>query len=252
MRPAQIDHDHTKEQEGAMMYAADLHIHSKYSRATSSECVPAALEMWARRKADMMRRRDVDKELGELYSEMQLDSAEAIRTPDEVQADIVACEAAAEECTAALEAAEKACLDDVKALTDEIYARLENGEAFEDLIAEYGKDPGMQGGITAENGYCVAEKSVNWEPNFRDAAMALENVGDYTMEPVVSGSGVHIIRYEADVIPGEAGIENVYDALRDEALANLQENHADEVIAGWVAEAKPEYDLEKFMKVLYG
>lgn len=32
------------------MYAADLHIHSKYSRATSTDCVPAMLDMWARRK----------------------------------------------------------------------------------------------------------------------------------------------------------------------------------------------------------
>ncbi len=32
------------------MYAADLHIHSKYSRATSSDCVPAMLELWSKRK----------------------------------------------------------------------------------------------------------------------------------------------------------------------------------------------------------
>lgn len=32
------------------MYAADLHIHSKYSRATSGDCVPAMLDLWARRK----------------------------------------------------------------------------------------------------------------------------------------------------------------------------------------------------------
>lgn len=32
------------------MYIADLHIHSKYSRATSGECVPEYLELWARRK----------------------------------------------------------------------------------------------------------------------------------------------------------------------------------------------------------
>ena len=195
---------------------------------------------------------DKEAELGELYGEMQLDSADKLRTPDEIQADIEDCEAAVAECVSALEAAEKACLDDVKTVIDEIYARLENGEDFENMIAEYGQDPGMKSGITAENGYCVAEKSVNWEPNFRDAAMALENVGDYSMEPVVSGSGVHIIRYEADVVPGEVGIENVYDALREEALAGLQENHADETIARWVDEANPSYDLEVFMKVLYG
>ncbi len=32
------------------MLIADLHIHSKYSRATSKDCVPEALDLWARRK----------------------------------------------------------------------------------------------------------------------------------------------------------------------------------------------------------
>ena len=32
------------------MFIADFHIHSKYSRATSRDCVPEMLELWARRK----------------------------------------------------------------------------------------------------------------------------------------------------------------------------------------------------------
>ncbi len=32
------------------MFIADFHIHSKYSRATSRECIPEILELWARRK----------------------------------------------------------------------------------------------------------------------------------------------------------------------------------------------------------
>jgi uncharacterized protein (TIGR00375 family) len=32
------------------MFIADFHIHSKYSRATSKDCVPETLEFWARRK----------------------------------------------------------------------------------------------------------------------------------------------------------------------------------------------------------
>lgn len=32
------------------MFIADLHIHSKYSRATSRDCIPEYLELWARRK----------------------------------------------------------------------------------------------------------------------------------------------------------------------------------------------------------
>lgn len=32
------------------MYIADLHIHSRYSRATSKDCTPESLDLWARRK----------------------------------------------------------------------------------------------------------------------------------------------------------------------------------------------------------
>ena len=32
------------------MLIADLHIHSKYSRATSRDCTPEFLDLWARRK----------------------------------------------------------------------------------------------------------------------------------------------------------------------------------------------------------
>ena len=32
------------------MFIADLHIHSKYSRATSKECVAEYLDLWSRRK----------------------------------------------------------------------------------------------------------------------------------------------------------------------------------------------------------
>ena len=32
------------------MYIGDLHIHSHYSRATSRDCTPEYLELWARRK----------------------------------------------------------------------------------------------------------------------------------------------------------------------------------------------------------
>ena len=34
------------------MYIADLHIHSRYSRATSKDCTPEHLDLWARRKGN--------------------------------------------------------------------------------------------------------------------------------------------------------------------------------------------------------
>ena len=39
-----------KVREVITMYIADLHIHSRYSRATSKDCTPEYLDLWARRK----------------------------------------------------------------------------------------------------------------------------------------------------------------------------------------------------------
>ena len=39
-----------KKSRGNYMYIADLHIHSRYSRATSKECTPEHLDFWAKRK----------------------------------------------------------------------------------------------------------------------------------------------------------------------------------------------------------
>lgn len=44
------DKTKTNKAQVYIMFIADFHIHSSYSRATSKECVPEALEWWARRK----------------------------------------------------------------------------------------------------------------------------------------------------------------------------------------------------------
>ena len=171
---------------------------------------------------------------------------ESERTPEEIQSEIDIAEVTLTECQTAVETAAQACLDDVKDTTDDIYSRLEAGESFEDLIAEYGEDPGMQNEPTMTRGYYVSDESQQWEANFRDAAMALDQVGDYTEDPVVSGSGVHIIQYTSDVAGGEVGLDEVRDALYDEALEARKEDHVTETIDGWVEEVNPSYDTDAF------
>ena len=124
------------------------------------------------------------------------------------------------------------------------------GENFAALIAEFGEDPGMQNEPTMSRGYCVSDVSVNWETNFRDAAMQLMNIGDYTTTPVVSGSGVHIIQYTADVAPGEVPMDLVRDALYAETLENLKNTHSEDTINAWVENARPNYDVAAFESAL--
>ena len=180
------------------------------------------------------------------------DATEDARSAEEIQADVDAAEASVASAQSSLEAAARACLNSVKDKTDEIYARLEAGEDFEALIAEYGEDPGMQSEPTSSRGYYVSAASTNWEVNFRDAAMALENVGDYTMEPVLSGSGVHIIRYESDVTAGPVALDEVRDALYAETLTEKQEANVTDTIDAWVAERNVSIDADAFESAFIG
>ena len=189
---------------------------------------------------------DLDTLAAELEAANDGEIEEGERSAEEVQAEIDAIEATVPSLETAVKAAEQACLDDVKASTDEIYEKLEAGESFEDLIAEYGEDPGMQNEPTATRGYYVSAASTNWESNFRDAAMALNQVGEYTAEPVVSGSGVHIIRYESDVTAGPVALDEVRDALYEQTLTEKQEANVTDTIDAWVEAANPVVDVEAF------
>ena len=75
--------------------------------------------------------------------------------------------------------------------------------------------------------------------------MALAAVGDVS-DPVISTSGVHIIRYESDVTPGEPGLEAVRDTLYAEVLEEQQDAHSAETIDGWVEAANPQYYYDKW------
>jgi len=116
---------------------------------------------------------------------------------------------------------------------DEITAKLAEGADFNELITEYNEDPGM----TADSvGYAVCDTSVDWVIEFKDASMALANVGDVS-EPVRSEYGIHIIKYESDIAAGEIGLENVREALTAELQAAKESENIETSLAQWVEEA---------------
>ena len=187
-----------------------------------------------------------------LDNDPETTSADALlRAEEDIRADIAEAEALIPELEAALAAAKEACLKDVQDVSFEIYARLENGEDFETLMAEYGEDPGMQNEPTMSRGYYVRATSANWEPNFTGGAMALEKVGDYSPAPVLSGSGAHIIYYASDVPGGPVPFEEISEELRAAALEEKKYSHCDEVMSRWIAEVNPTYDVAAFEKAIF-
>ena len=176
----------------------------------------------------------------------EAEPAEASRTAEDIQADIDAAEAKLETLRADAEKAEADCLASVKDKTDEIYAKIEAGEDFAALIDAYGEDPGMSNEPTKTRGYYVSSASTSWDKNFTAGAMSLENVGDVTQTPVISTSGVHIIRYESDVTPGAVPLEDVHDALYEDTLEDMKSEHFNTELQSWIDALNPVYTLENF------
>ena len=133
-----------------------------------------------------------------------LEEARNAESPDEE-----AVKAAAD----AVEDARNRLLESRRDVLDDIYARLENGEDFRGLIAEYGEDPGMQDETTLAEGYHVHAESILWDPAFVGGAFqeGMQKPGDVS-QPVVGQYGIHVLYYLADVPGGLI----MTDSIRDE------------------------------------
>lgn len=145
---------------------------------------------------------------------------------------------------------------EIQAQMDEIFATIEPkaqeildklaaGEDFLALMEEYGEDPGMNSEPYATEGYTVHAESTQWVIPFRDAAMALEQVGDVS-QPVRTSYGLHIIRYEGDVESGAVSYEEVKADLESEVQDTLMNSYYNDLVAQWRAEAEITMYLENF------
>lgn len=135
-----------------------------------------------------------------------------------------------------VEAAKEAVLASVQTEIDEINAKLAEGVSFEDLITQYGTDPGMTSDEYA-NGYEVSASSYGFVPEFVTAAFSLAAIGDIS-EPTISDYGVHIVQYAGDV-PG--GPVTLTDEMKETIRTTLQDEKDTAVLDAWRAAADIQY-----------
>lgn len=145
---------------------------------------------------------------------------------------------------AEIDAATEAAFAAVMPTITEIQEKLAAGESFDSLITAYNQDPGMSADSV---GYAVNATTTAWVPEFRDAAMALANVGDVS-QPVRSSYGIHLIQYTADIPEGAAAFETVRDTIADELLTEKQDNTYTETLNKWVQEANAKVDMKALQK----
>ena len=135
-----------------------------------------------------------------------------IALPDESQTQISELRSAGDD-----DAADALLKDELAKIKDEadmVYGLATEDGDFDELIAEYGQDPGMG----EDNYYTVINPSTSYVEEFASGLFSLKSIGDFT-QPISSDFGYHIILYAGDVPEGAVALEDVKDGIVDELLA---------------------------------
>lgn len=196
---------------------------------------------------------EVDDELLKNYQDLQVAYEESLSAEESAEATAAPAE---EDSTAAptekpvtqedVDAALNAILDSRAKDIDDIYARLEKGEAFESLIAEYGTDPGMENEDMLKNGYEVHQDSIMWDPAFTAAAFSerMQKPGDVS-DPVVGSYGIHILHYLRDIPEGYVDLNDDIRTQIESYLSNQKINAVyTEALEEWTGEHTIVYNTE--------
>lgn len=123
-----------------------------------------------------------------------------------------------------------------EAAANSLIERLKGGEDFDALMAQFGTDPGMKQDPNKTLGYLVGP-STNFMQAFKDAALALSNVGDITA-PVKTDYGYHIIKLVAKIAPGERAFDDIKDAYIAGKLKALKAQKFQSELDSWMKAAK--------------
>ncbi len=154
------------------------------------------------------------------------------RTAEEIDADI-----------AAINAEIEALYAEIRPKAQEIIDKYNAGTAFDDLIAEYNQDPGMQSGVFAQTGYPMCEGSTVMVPEFTAAALALEKIGDISA-PVDTDYGVHVLYYADDMQSGAIDLESIREVVEATALEDKKNAANNALTMEWIDSLNPVFHYE--------
>lgn len=194
---------------------------------------------------------DAQAQLDELNAEDTAAYDEETKTAHDEQVaalneTVAQSQATIDETQAQLDAATEAVFAELLVTAQDVLAKAQAGEDFDELIATYGADTGMTTEPNKSRGYLVCDGLAIYEQSFQDAAMALANVGDIS-DLVETSYGYHILQYAADVTPGEAEYtEDVQNEIRESLLTTAKDAAYDAAITQWVSEA----EVKTFPKVM--
>ena len=236
--------------ESAVLNGTDVYWYPEGFRAVKHILIVPGDEALTAYKDAKAARKTISDEIASLYSEHDAlldDDTDSERTPEDVMNDITEAQTRLTAADQTVADCAKACVADAQETVDAVYARIEAGEDFSDLVLEYDADTdkGMIEGASARTGYLICAGSTSYVDEFTEGAMALENVGDVT-EPVVSEFGIHIIKYMNDIPEGPVSFDSVREALAADLLSEKKDTYYNETVKAWVDEVSPVYYYDRW------
>ena len=120
----------------------------------------------------------------------------------------------------------------------QIYNRIMAGESYEELLEQYGEDPGMkEGSAYAKEGYRVCEGLTTYEKNFVEASLSLEKAGDIS-KPTGSDFGYYIIKLVRITEEREIPLDEAREGIKKVLIASKSSEYYDEYYENWIRNAK--------------
>ena len=143
----------------------------------------------------------------------------------------------------ALSAAQKG-KEDVLALlkpqAEAVRARLDAGETFEALLAEYNTGAEQMGETGEAQGFALSADSLYFSDTIEAAAMALKAPGDVS-DAVPCDWGYVFIEYMNDIPSGPVAFETLRETFAQNARTDALYRQYDEKVAQWLEASNPEY-----------
>ena len=161
------------------------------------------------------------------YFQLAFDDAQAI--------EYLSLQAAIESGDTARQAELDALYAQLESQAQAAVSRIQAGEDFDSVAAEFG-------GVKMTS---IAAQSTICGEAFRDAGMALANVGDLS-GAVRTDGGVCILRYAGDVAEGLVPFEDVADELRMNYAEEIKTSLYNATVLQWMNEANIQYHLDTF------
>lgn len=126
----------------------------------------------------------------------------------------------------------------------ELAEKLKNGARFSDLLNEYGGDELMENEPLRSQGYYISDHTFLFSVEFVEGSMILDSPGQVSA-PLRSPQGLHLVEYLRNVTPGEVPLDQVMDAMRAEALTEVQDEYYEAHVERLLEQADVRYYPER-------